>query len=229
MKLGIINIGCKRKKNLLNIFKRKIVEKKYKFKKLSIVENNVYLNKKKANKYIENIKKNLFTQVDLIYNDSINIKEFFLAICIILYKEIIEKENLKPYKQKILIYDEELVALNIIILEQLCFIISECHIISGKKEAASYLCDYMKNFYGATYKICDLPDLFKYDAVIDLDNLIFRLGRNIYINDLDFNFSDIEKLLNLKQINLASFLHHNGYRVELKKLEGRKAFFEFDL
>ena len=229
MKLGIINTRCQRKKSLFNLFKKKIVENKYNFKALVIVEKNIYLSEKRMKKHIERIEKNLCSQVDLTYREDYRTKSFFLELCIILYREIINNENLKPYKLKVLIYDGELSVLNKSILERLCFILSECHIISNKKEPVFGLCDYMKSLYGATYRVCEEPDLFKYDAIIDLDNLLFRMGRNIYINNLDFNFSDIEEKLHITQINLATFLFYKGYKVKLKKIEGRKAYFKLDL
>lgn len=229
MKLGIINTGCQRKKSIFNLFKRKIVENKYEFKNLIVYEKNVYLNKNKLEKNINHIEYKLSGQVDLIYRENNKIKDFFLNLCILLYEKIINKEKFKPYKLKVLIYDGELSVLNKQVLEKLCFMLSECHIISKRREAVSKLCDYMKKNYGATYRICDEPEFFKYDAVIDLDNLSFRMRRNIYINDFDFDFSDIENQINIKQISLASFLYYSGCKVEFKEIKGRKAYFELEL
>lgn len=230
MRIAVIQTRCKREmKGIFNIFSfcKRVAYIRKSYEGFDVLYAKIY---GKNDSFLQGIEKKLRNISDIVVSDkdfmSVNSNEFFLKIALHIYKKTIAGEDIKPYKQKLLVCDEDLSALNNDVLERLCFWCSECYVYSDNTEAAEKLCLHMREKCGAAFDVCNNRiNVSAFDVVFDLDNRYMKIGSNILINSFVFGISDISETINTQEIDLAAVLYNKGLNVKFLKLNGRKAIF----
>lgn len=236
MKLGIINIRCKRKICFFDLFRKKF--SKYQLNGFDILETELIVTLKNKDKKLLKLRKKIEKETDIIFisgdteqenkENERDMKSFFFELSMTLYKKYVSLENIKPYRQRFLIVDENLDAITKTKAENMCFWLLECDFHTQNIKKAESVLEYVRENLGATFKICDnISQNNNYDIVIDLDKYYLKIGKNILINKFDFGFSEISEKHNIPQILIASKLYKCGINPYFVKQSGREVKFSY--
>ena len=231
MRIGIIEFGCKRKWfERIYPFSERISYKTEALDGIEIISVKLCgrSNKKKLTKAYNKLEKMCDVVICENYFDTKAHKMFFYETAFYIYKNLVRKNDIKPYKQKLLLVEKDLSVVNKKRLETICFWCSECCIYTNDVEKAKLLCSYISENCGAVFSHINCEyGISGFDVVFELDNYSIKISKNIFINKFDFGFSEISDRFKIPQLALAAELYGAGFNPVFIKTEGRSALFTF--